>query len=170
VVTTGTDYQRATIRQQLEAELRPATPAPPGQPASPQVRACVLGLTSKTSAITAIRVEKARFEGRPALVIIASTTGAKKVWVAGPGCSAARGDVLYSTTLPVQDPGSTGSQRPQAGGGGPAGGPVPAIEVYRGVAEQGKPGHVGGVESVSAGSEMFNGGRGADHLPAATAP
>jgi hypothetical protein len=109
VVTTGTDYRRATIRQQLEAELRSATPAPPGQPASLQVRACVLGLTSKTSAITAIRVEKARFEGRPALVIIASTAGAEKVWVAGPGCSAASGDVLYSTTLPVQDPGSIGS-------------------------------------------------------------
>jgi hypothetical protein len=108
VVTTGTDYQRATIRQQLEAELRPTTPAP-GQPASLQVRACVLGLTSKTSAITAIRVEKARFEGRPALVIIASTAGAEKVWVAGPGCSAASGDVLYSTALPVQDPESIGS-------------------------------------------------------------
>jgi hypothetical protein len=48
VVTTGTDYHRATIRHQLEAELRSTTPAPPGQPASPQVRACVLGLTSKT--------------------------------------------------------------------------------------------------------------------------
>jgi hypothetical protein len=106
VVTTGTDYQRATIRQQLEAELRPATPAPSGQPASLQVRACVLGLTS---AITAIRVEKAHFEGRPALVIIASTAGAEKVWVAGPGCSAASGDVLYSTVLPVLDPESIGS-------------------------------------------------------------
>ncbi len=109
VMTTGTDYQRATIRQQLEAELRSTTPAPSGQPASPQVRACVLGLTSKTSAITAIRVEKAHFEGRPALVIIASTAGAEKVWVAGPGCSAASGDVLYSTALPVQDPESIGS-------------------------------------------------------------
>jgi hypothetical protein len=104
VVTTGTDYQRATIRQQLEAELRPTTPAPSGQPASLQVRACVLGLTSKTSAISAIRVEKARFEGRPALIIIASTTGAENVWVADPGCSLASGDVLYSTALPVQDP------------------------------------------------------------------
>jgi hypothetical protein len=109
VVTTGTDYQRATIRQQLEAERRSATPAPSGQPASLQVRACVLGLTSKTSAITAIRVENARFEGRPALVIIASTAGAEKVWVAGPGCSAASGDVLYSTALPVGDPESIGS-------------------------------------------------------------
>jgi hypothetical protein len=109
VVTTGTDYQRATIRQQLEAELRSTTPAPSGQPASLLVRACVLGLTSKTSAITEIRLEKARFEGRPALVIIASTAGAEKVWVAGPGCSAASGDVLYSTALPVQDPESIGS-------------------------------------------------------------
>jgi hypothetical protein len=109
VVTTGTDYQRSTIRQRLEAELRSTTPAPSGQPASLQVRACVLGLTSKTSAITAIRVEKARFEGRPALVIIASTAGAEKVWVAGPGCSAASGDVLHSTALPVQDPESIGS-------------------------------------------------------------
>ena len=109
VVTTGTDYLRATIRQQLEAELRSTTPAPSGQPASLQVRACVLGLTSKTSAITEIRVEKARFEGRPALVIIASTAGAENVWVAGPGCSAASGDVLYSTALPVQDPESIGS-------------------------------------------------------------
>lgn len=109
VVTTGTDYQRATIRQQLEAELRSTTPAPSGQPASLQVRACVLGLTGKTSAITAIRVEKARFEGRPALVIIASTAGAENVWVAGPGCSAASGDVVYSTALPVQDPESIGS-------------------------------------------------------------
>lgn len=34
------------------------------------------------------------------------------------------------------------------GGGWSAGGPVPAIEVDRGVAERGKPGHVGGVEQV----------------------
>jgi len=33
------------------------------------------------------------------------------------------------------------------------------------VAERGKPGHVGGVEWVSAGGEMFEGGLGAGHLP-----
>jgi len=37
VVTTGTDYQRATIRRQLEADLRSTTPAPSGQPASLQL-------------------------------------------------------------------------------------------------------------------------------------
>jgi hypothetical protein len=33
------------------------------------------------------------------------------------------------------------------------------------VAERGKPGHVGGVEWVSAGGEMFKGGLGVDRLP-----
>ena len=33
------------------------------------------------------------------------------------------------------------------------------------MAERGKPGHVGGVEWVSAGREMFKGGRGVDRLP-----
>jgi hypothetical protein len=40
-----------------------------------------------------------------------------------------------------------------------------AIEVDRGVAERGKPGHVGGVERVSAGGEMFKGSLGVDRLP-----
>jgi hypothetical protein len=39
------------------------------------------------------------------------------------------------------------------------------MEVDRGVAERGKPGHVGGVEGVSAGGEMFEGGLGAGRLP-----
>jgi hypothetical protein len=43
--------------------------------------------------------------------------------------------------------------------------PVPVIEVDRDVAERGKPGHVGGVEWVSAGGEMFKGGLGVDRLP-----
>ena len=33
------------------------------------------------------------------------------------------------------------------------------------MAERGKPGHIGGVEWVSAGREMFKGGRGVDRLP-----
>ena len=33
------------------------------------------------------------------------------------------------------------------------------------MAERGKPGHVGGVEWVSAGGEMFKGGLGVDRLP-----
>jgi hypothetical protein len=64
----------------------------------------------------------------------------------------------------VQDPESIGSQRPESGGGWPAGGPVPATEVDRGVAERGEPGHAGGVEWVSAGGEMFKGGLGAGRL------
>jgi hypothetical protein len=99
VVTASTDYQPATIRQQLEAQLR-SQAAFPGKPASPQVQGCALGLAGGTSGLTAIRVEQAYFQGRAALIIIASSPGAEQVWVTGPGCSAASKDVLYSTTLP----------------------------------------------------------------------
>jgi hypothetical protein len=100
VVTASTDYQPATIRQQLEAQLRSPTAFPPGQPASQQIQGCALGLAGGTSQVTAIRVERAYFQGRAALIIIASSPGAEQVWVTGPGCSAASKDVLYSTTLP----------------------------------------------------------------------
>jgi hypothetical protein len=45
-------------------------------------------------------VESARFQGQQATVIVARTGSDDTVWVAGPGCSATSGDVLYSTTLP----------------------------------------------------------------------
>jgi hypothetical protein len=44
----------------------------------------------------------------------------------------------------VQAPEAIGSQRPESGGGWPAGGPVPAIEVDRGWPSGGEPGHVAG--------------------------
>jgi hypothetical protein len=99
VVTASTDYQRATIRQQLETQLR-SQAAVPGQPASPQVQGCALGLARGTSGVTAIRVEQAYFQGQAALIIIASSPSAEQVWVTGPSCSAASKDVVYATTLP----------------------------------------------------------------------
>ncbi len=97
VGTSGTDFVSAKpqLTDQLEAELH----APEGttHAATAQLRACVQNVTGNASPS---RVYSARFEGRPATVIVARTGQDYTAWVAGPGCSASRRDVLATITLP----------------------------------------------------------------------
>lgn len=97
VITSRTNYLRSTLRSQLEAELRTPATAGPAQAPSGQIRACVSVLTKGTSPRL---VERARYQGQPAIVIVASGRGAEPAWVTGPGCSATKGDLLDKTTLP----------------------------------------------------------------------
>jgi hypothetical protein len=96
VVTSSADFQPATLKQQIEAALRVRT-AGTTQAPSAAVRACVQGLVGTASPVL---VERARFGGRPATVIVAPTGRSDQVWVAGPRCSATTRDVLAATTVP----------------------------------------------------------------------
>jgi hypothetical protein len=102
VLNSGTNYLRATLRQQLEAELRRHT-----QPAAgPQVlvsgslKGCVLRVTNGTRPGTLALVERAHFQGQPAIVIVAVSGRHDAAWVTSSGCSASSDHVLATATLP----------------------------------------------------------------------
>jgi hypothetical protein len=102
VVNSRTNYLRATLRQQLETELqRHAQPA-----ASPQVlvsgslKGCVLRVTQGTRPGTLALVERAHFQGQPAIVIVAVSGHHDAAWVTTSGCSASSDHVLATATLP----------------------------------------------------------------------
>lgn len=92
VYDSSTSYQRSTLRDQIERELH----APAGPPVAPsaQINGCVNRVTGGTSLGTPVLVENARFQGQPAIVIVASHQGSATVWVTAPGCSAASDTVL----------------------------------------------------------------------------
>jgi hypothetical protein len=91
----------ATRKQQVERELRTASPAPASAtapPVTPQLRACVQNLTRGASLV---RVESARFQGQPATLVVARTGTDDTAWIAGSHCSATSRDVLATTTVPA---------------------------------------------------------------------
>jgi hypothetical protein len=90
---SDTDYQRATLQKQLDAELRAPVAARSSRAPSSQVVSCV---RSVTGGANPTYVESARFGGQPATIIVVS----RKAWVAGARCSAADKDLLATTTLP----------------------------------------------------------------------
>jgi hypothetical protein len=83
-------YQRSTLRNQIEHELR--TPAGQAGAPSAQIMGCVSRVTGGRG--TPVLVENARFQGQPAIVIVASRHGSDTVWVTAPGCSATSDTVL----------------------------------------------------------------------------
>ena len=91
VYNSSTSYQRSTLRDQIEHEL--STPAGPAAAPSAQIKGCVNRVTGP-SGETPVLVENARFQGQPAIIIIASRDGSDTVWVTAPGCSAASDTVL----------------------------------------------------------------------------
>jgi hypothetical protein len=99
VVTSGTDYQRATLRQQLEHELLlyPRVLGSAQQLAPGPVKGCVLRVTRGTGSLAL--VEEARFEGQPAIVIVASGRQ-DAAWVTAANCSSTSDHILATTTLP----------------------------------------------------------------------
>ncbi len=91
----------ATLKQQVERELRTASPAGASATAPPvtrQLRGCVQNLTRGA---TLVRVESARFQGKPATLVVARTGPGDTAWIAGPDCSATSRDVLATTPVPA---------------------------------------------------------------------
>ncbi len=102
VVTSRIDYQRATLRQQLAGELKRAAggAAGPQGLASASVRGCVLRVTKGTRPGTVKLVEDARFQGQPAIVIVAMSGQHDDAWVTTASCSSGSDHILATTTLP----------------------------------------------------------------------
>jgi hypothetical protein len=90
VHNSPTSYQRSTLRSQIEHEL--LTPAGPAGVPSAQIMGCVSRVTGGQG--TPVLVENARFQGQPAIVIVATRQGSDTVWVTAPGCSATSDTVL----------------------------------------------------------------------------
>ena len=102
VVTSATDYRRATLPQDLKRELqRYARPAGSVQELAPgPVKDCVLRVTAGISPVSLVLVEKAYYQGQPANVIVAARGDHDAAWVTTPACSAGSDYVLDTTTLP----------------------------------------------------------------------
>jgi hypothetical protein len=102
MVTSATDYRRATLPQQLTRELqRYARPAGSVQELAPgPVKECVLRVTAGISPVSLVLVEEAYYQGQPANVIVAARGDHDAVWVTTPTCSAGSDYVLDTTTLP----------------------------------------------------------------------
>jgi hypothetical protein len=102
VVNSNTDYRRATLRQQLETELRRHTERALGPQvlASGSLKGCVQRVTGGTLPGTLVLVERAHFQGQPAIVIVAVQGDQDMAWVTAPGCSASSDHVLATATLP----------------------------------------------------------------------
>jgi len=102
VLSSNTDYLRATLTQQLERELRLYARATGSvrQLAPGPVKGCVLRVTAHTRPGTLVLVEKARFQGRPANVIVAVSGDHDAAWLTTPACSGSGDYVLDTATLP----------------------------------------------------------------------
>jgi hypothetical protein len=104
VVVSGTNYLPGRLRAQVEAALtqvhRPApTQTPFGPQATGRIAGCVAHVTGGTRPLLVIH---ARYEGKPATIIVVPTIRANvaRAVVVGPACSATVTDRLASTTLP----------------------------------------------------------------------
>jgi hypothetical protein len=102
VVSSRTDYRRATLRQQVERELllNARGTAGPREPASQAVRGCVQRVTEGVSPGTLVLAETAYFQGQRAILVVAVSGDLDTAWVTAAGCSASSADVLDETTLP----------------------------------------------------------------------
>ncbi len=97
VVTSNRNLSRAGLAQQVEAALL-VSPAPGSTRVAPkQLRGCVLRLAGGRSLQ---RVESVRFEGRPAILVVARTGAVDTAWITAPDCSATNHHTLASTSLP----------------------------------------------------------------------
>jgi hypothetical protein len=115
-ISSGTNYQPGQLTAQVAAVLaRYPTPAAGTHAAAPTARAATSQVPTEPYAAALAGcveriagglpprlVDKARYDGRAATIIVlpASARGPAQVWVVGPTCSGARGDVLAHTSLP----------------------------------------------------------------------
>jgi hypothetical protein len=97
VVTSTTNISRANLAQQVRTVLL-VSPAPGStRAATAQLRGCVLGLIGDHPLQ---RAQNVRFEGKPAILVVARTGADDTAWIAGLDCSATNRHVLASTSLP----------------------------------------------------------------------
>ncbi len=106
VVTSGTNYQPATLSAQVETELSQMgkigadtrSGAPIRHQPTAQQDGCALLITS---GVKPTLVDSARYQGRPAMVIALASGGGQlgQAWVVGPTCSASKGDILTHVRL-----------------------------------------------------------------------
>ena len=68
--------------------------------ASGSLKGCVQRVTQGTRPGTLALVERARFQGQPAIVIVAVSGHHDAAWVTASGCSASSDHVLATATLP----------------------------------------------------------------------
>ena len=95
VTASGTNYQSATLAQQVRAQLARSarTAAPADKTAlSARLSACVLHLTGQ---IQPSLVDRATYEGKPAYVIAVTN----RAWVVGTGCTASNPELIASVGL-----------------------------------------------------------------------
>jgi hypothetical protein len=101
VVTSTTNYLRATLALQLERELRQYAGTTTGSVQEfGLLRGCVHRVTAGTHPGTLLLVERAYYQDDPAIVIVARSGLRDAAWVTSPACSATNDHVLASTTLP----------------------------------------------------------------------
>jgi hypothetical protein len=108
IVSSGTNYQPSRLKAQVSAALaqfgeRTALPAPSqaNRPAASvhQLPACVTRVIGGTRPLL---VDQARYQGRPATIIVVpgAASGTLRVLVVAGDCAATTGHVLATTTLP----------------------------------------------------------------------
>ena len=106
VVTSGTNYQPATLTAQVETELGQMGKIGADTQSGARIRhqptaqqdGCALLITS---GVKPTLVDSARYRGRPAMVIALASGGGQlgQAWVVGPTCSASKGDILTHVRL-----------------------------------------------------------------------
>ncbi|MGH3199462.1 MAG: hypothetical protein ACRDOH_09760 [Streptosporangiaceae bacterium] len=87
----------AALKQQVQAELSVPPKSRAAQAASPLVSACVRQVADGAQPLL---VESVPYKGQPSLVVVTPAGRHDTVWVAGPGCSGAKRDVVASAALP----------------------------------------------------------------------
>jgi len=107
VVSSGTNYRTGQLKTQVEATLarvsgKVPNPVPALSPATgaATLRSC---LGRAVGSQRPRLVDTARYNGRPATIIVVPTAGAKtlRVTVVGPRCSARQTDLITTTIIPA---------------------------------------------------------------------
>jgi hypothetical protein len=96
VVRSDVDYQPATLRQQLTAQLA-AKATLRTVPADPQVTACVRNVRGRYQPVL---VESARYRGAPATVVVLAQASDDLALVTGSRCSGTDSDIVARVVLP----------------------------------------------------------------------
>jgi hypothetical protein len=96
VVRSDVDYQPATLRQQLTAQLA-AKATLRTVPADPQVTACVRNVRGRYQPVL---VESARYRGAPATVVVLAQASDELALVTGSRCSGTDSDIVARVVLP----------------------------------------------------------------------
>lgn len=95
VVSSGVDFRSATLEQQVSGQLAirstlRTTPAPAA------LASCVRNVSDRNPLLL---VESARYNGKPATIVVLTRSGHTEAIVAGPACDATVSDILTSVIV-----------------------------------------------------------------------